>query len=72
MVDPVVCALAAAPSDDEPVTEQDRRRFKEGQAWFANNGAAAAVEPEALQSEQIDAVARPPRSHDRSRRRTVE
>ena len=21
--------------DDEPVTEEDRRRFQEGQAWFA-------------------------------------
>jgi hypothetical protein len=38
MVDPVSRALAAAPSDDEPVTEQDRRRFQDGQAWFANRG----------------------------------
>jgi hypothetical protein len=28
-------ALATAPPDDEPVTEQDRRRFHGGQAWFA-------------------------------------
>lgn len=24
--------------DDEPVTEEDRRRFQEGQAWFAQRG----------------------------------
>jgi hypothetical protein len=37
MVDPVARALAAAPPDDEPVTEQDRRRFHEGQARFAQH-----------------------------------
>jgi hypothetical protein len=35
MVDPVARAIAAAPIDDEPVTEGDRRRFQEGIAWFA-------------------------------------
>ena len=35
MVDPVARALAAAPPDDEPVTEQDRRRFHDGQVRFA-------------------------------------
>ena len=24
--------------EDEPVTEEDRRRLQEGQAWFANRG----------------------------------
>jgi hypothetical protein len=24
--------------EDEPVTEEDRRRFHEGQAWFAQRG----------------------------------
>jgi hypothetical protein len=24
--------------DDEPVTDEDRRRFHEGQAWFAQRG----------------------------------
>jgi hypothetical protein len=38
MVDPVARAVAAAPPDDEPVTEQDRSRFQEGQAWFAGRG----------------------------------
>jgi hypothetical protein len=35
MADPVARAIAAAPLDDEPVTEEDRRRFQEGQNWFA-------------------------------------
>jgi hypothetical protein len=66
MVDPAF--RAAAPSDDEPVTEQDRRRFHEGQPWFANRGGKsqrAPIDPTALQRlieqlgpEQIDAVAR--------------
>ena len=38
MVDPVVRAVAAAPWDGEPLTEQDRRRFHEGHAWFAKRG----------------------------------
>ena len=24
--------------DDEPVTDEDRRRFREGKAWFAQRG----------------------------------
>jgi hypothetical protein len=24
--------------DDEPVTDEDRRRFHDGQAWFARRG----------------------------------
>jgi hypothetical protein len=35
LLDPVARAVALAPADQEPVTEQDRRRFEEGQAWFA-------------------------------------
>jgi hypothetical protein len=38
LLDPVKRALAAAPSDDEPVTDQDRHRLRAGQAWFANRG----------------------------------
>ena len=58
MADPVARALAAAPSDDEPVTEQDRQRFHEGKAWFAKRGgkgipmdevvAASGIQPEDL------------------------
>lgn len=38
MADPVTRALLNAPPDDEPVTEKDRRRLQEGQAWFAQHG----------------------------------
>lgn len=29
---------ALSPLDDEPVTEEDRRRFREGQAWLSQRG----------------------------------
>ena len=35
IVDPVAHAVATAPPDDEPVTEEDRRRLREGRATFA-------------------------------------
>lgn len=38
MVDPVARAVAAAPPDAEPVTEEDRLRFQKGKAWFAEHG----------------------------------
>jgi len=38
LLDPVARAVATAPPDDEPVTEEDRRRFHSGQAWFAQLG----------------------------------
>jgi hypothetical protein len=41
---PVRRALATAPSDDEPVTEQDRQRFHNGQAWFAERGKGIPME----------------------------
>jgi hypothetical protein len=34
ILDPVSRALANAPVDDEPVTEEDRRRFQDGQRRF--------------------------------------
>ena len=34
LLDPVARAVATAPPDGEAVTEEDRRRFVEGQAWF--------------------------------------
>ena len=27
-----------APVDDEPITDEDRRRVREGEAWFAQRG----------------------------------
>jgi hypothetical protein len=38
LLDPVARAVSTAPPDDEPVTEQDRRRFRDGQAWFRQRG----------------------------------
>jgi hypothetical protein len=38
MIDPVARAIANAEPDDEPVTDEDRRRIQEGQAWFAKHG----------------------------------
>ena len=38
MLDPVSCAIASAPIDDEPVTDEDRRRICEGRTWFAGRG----------------------------------
>jgi hypothetical protein len=38
MLDPAAHAIANAPADDEPVTEEDRRRVRDGQAWFAQRG----------------------------------
>jgi hypothetical protein len=38
MLDPVARAIASAPVDEEPVTEEDRRRVRDGHAWFAKRG----------------------------------
>jgi hypothetical protein len=44
LLDAVARAVALAPSDDEPVTERDRLRFQEGQAWFRQRGGGASME----------------------------
>ncbi len=44
LLDPVARTAALAPPDDEPVTEEDRRRFREGQAWFAQHGKGIPME----------------------------
>jgi hypothetical protein len=38
LLDPVTRALAIAPPDDEPITEEDRRCVREGEAWFRQHG----------------------------------
>lgn len=38
LLDPVARAAATARPDDEPVTDEDRRRFHEGRTWFAERG----------------------------------
>lgn len=42
MLDPVSHAIANAPADDEPVTGEDLRRLREGQAPGLRNAAARA------------------------------
>jgi hypothetical protein len=38
LLDPVARAVANAPPDNEPVSEQERLRFHNGQAWFRDHG----------------------------------
>jgi hypothetical protein len=38
LLDPVAYTVANAPPDDEPVSEEERLRFHEGQAWFREHG----------------------------------
>jgi hypothetical protein len=35
MLNPIARAIANGEEDDEPVTEEDRTRFREGRAWLA-------------------------------------
>ena len=44
LLDPVRRALATAPPEDEPVTEQDCQRFRDGQARFAQRGKGIPME----------------------------
>ena len=44
LLDPVARATATAPRDNEPVTEQDRQRFRDGQAWFGQRGKGIPME----------------------------
>jgi hypothetical protein len=34
MLDPVGRAIATAPPDDEPATDEDRLRLRQGRVWF--------------------------------------
>jgi len=52
LLDPVARAVATAPPDDEPVTEQDRRRFHAGQAWFAQRGGKGSAGTAAKENER--------------------
>ena len=38
LLDPVARAVATAIPDDEPVTEEERCRLRDGQAWFRQRG----------------------------------
>src|SRR5277367_3997824 len=38
MLDPTARATSSGETDDEPVTAEDRTRFRDGQAWLAQRG----------------------------------
>jgi hypothetical protein len=38
MIDPVTCKLAAAPIDDEPETEDERRAVEQSKEWLRHRG----------------------------------
>ncbi|MGD0668702.1 MAG: hypothetical protein ABSB23_14170 [Bryobacteraceae bacterium] len=38
LLEAMLDASASAPVDDEPITDEDRRRVREGRAWFAQCG----------------------------------
>jgi hypothetical protein len=38
MLDPMARAVANGDADDEPVTAEDRTRFRDGQAWLTQRG----------------------------------
>ena len=44
LLDPVSRAAAMAPPDDEPITEEDRRRFLDGKAAIARGEPGIAME----------------------------
>ena len=43
-LDPIARTAAIAPPNGEPVTEEDRRLFHQGQAWLANGGQGTSME----------------------------
>lgn len=58
--DPVARAVAAAPPENEPVTEQDRRRLRAGQAWFAQRGGKGIPMEEVLAEFGLEPEDHPP------------
>lgn len=48
MLDPVSRAIANAPVDDEPETEQERKAVAESKAWFERRGGKGIPQEEVL------------------------
>ncbi len=48
MLDPVSRAIANAPTDDEPETEQERQAVAKSKAWFQKNQGAGIPHEEVL------------------------
>jgi hypothetical protein len=44
LLEAILGQAASAPGDDEPVIEEDRTRFREGQAWLARGGKGISME----------------------------
>ncbi len=44
MAEPISRLQASLSHDDEPVTDQDLQRFRQGQAWFASRGKGVPME----------------------------
>jgi hypothetical protein len=61
MLDPVARAIAAAQADDEPVTEEDIRRVREGEAWLAKRDGKGIPMEDVLAEFGITAEQLPPR-----------
>jgi hypothetical protein len=49
MIDPVSSKLAAAPIDDEPETEEERRAVEESKEWLRQRGGKGILHEELLQ-----------------------
>jgi hypothetical protein len=65
LMDPVTRAVAMAPPDSEPVTDQDRRRFHDGQAWFAQRDGKGIPMEEVLAEFDLTPEDFPPSPADR-------
>jgi hypothetical protein len=48
MIDPVARAIANAPVDDEPESEQERKAVAEARAWLKENGGKGVPHEEAM------------------------
>ncbi len=48
LLDPVSRAIANAPTDDEPESEQERREVEESRAWFERQGGQGISHEEVL------------------------
>ena|SRR2546423_15569193 len=64
LLDPVAHAVATAPPDDEPVTEQDRLRFHNGQAWFQQHSGKGVPMEDVLAEFDLKPEDFPPSSED--------
>jgi len=48
IVDPIAAALAAAPLEDEPISEEEQHRADEARKWLQRNGGRGIPHEEAM------------------------